>query len=200
MNQKECSSLKEYEVMNIFIVNQYSKNKDNIDSKKLEAVIKEYIDCFIQGRLSFYTFEASRHTKLFNNIFTILKNSDDSYIFEDEDLIKDFLEKIKDYHIENQSLIAKLFLVGAWFVGNSTIKLLVKEYYESLILNQDISDYDKLELKYLMVINKIYTNKKASLEEDIKMYKEKYNEILDSDSIIMMDLIKQIEKGLLCVE
>ncbi len=58
--------------------------------------------------------------------------------------------------------------------------------------NEDISDYDKLELQYLIVINKIDTNKKASLEEDIK---EKYSNRLDSDSILIMDLIKQIEKG-----
>ena len=48
-----------------------------------------------------FLFEASRHTKLFNNIFTILKNSDNSYIFEDEDLhtealSKDVEEKAKD--------------------------------------------------------------------------------------------------------
>ena len=60
---------------------------------------------------------------------------------------------------------------------------------------EDISDYDKLELQYLIVINKIDTNKKASLEEDIKVYKEKYSNRLDSDSILIMDLIKQIEKG-----
>ncbi|WP_323586241.1 SIR2 family protein [Aliarcobacter butzleri] len=193
--QKNVLTIAEYEVMNIFIVNQHHKNKDNIDNVKLEEVIKEYIDCFIQGKFSFYTFEASRHTKLFNNIFTILKNSDNSYIFEDEDLIKDFLYKIKNYHIENQSLIARLFLAGVWFVGNTTIKFIVKEYYGTLLENEDISDYDKLELQYLIVINKIDTNKKASLEEDIKVYKEKYSNRLDSDSIRIMDLIKQIEKG-----
>ena len=39
-------------------------------------------------------------------------------------------------------MIARLFLEGVWFVGNTTIKFIVKEYYGTLLENEDISDYD----------------------------------------------------------
>ena len=194
--QDNSLTITEYEVMNRFLVNQYDKNKENIDSAKLEAIIKEYIDCFINGRFSFYTIEASRHTLLFKNIFTLLKNSDETYSFEDKKLIENFIHSIKNYDIDIQTLIARLFLVGVWFVGSDEIKKSIKSYFDELLEHKEISDYDKLWLKYLIVANKIGTDKKADLEKDIQSYRKKYKNSLDSDSIRMMDLIEQIEKGM----
>lgn len=194
--RKNILTITEYEVMNIFLVNQYKKNKTNTDNDKIETVIKEYISSFINGRFSIYTFEASRHTLLFKNIFTILKDIDKSYLFEDKKLIRNFITSIKNQHVENQNLIAKLFLSGIWFVGNKKIRETVKNYFTKLLKNKDISKYDSLELRYLMIVNKIDITLENKLIEDIKKIKEKHSSILDSDSIIMMDLIEQIEKGL----
>lgn len=186
-------SITEYEVMNIFIVNQYDENKQNLDMSKLETIIKEYIELFINSKFNIYDIEATRHTSLFKNIFTILKNIEDKYEFNEQELISRFINRIKDFHVDSQGLIARLFLTRVWFVGSIEVKKSIEEYLELLLNRDTISDYDKLELMYLMVSNDIGLSKSENLAESITKYKDKYSGQLTTEAVMIQSLIEEIE-------
>ncbi len=192
---KNLLTITEYEVINIFIVNQYNKNKENISHSNLEEIIKEYINCFIREKFSFYTLESFLYTKLFDNIFDILKNKEKNYSFTDNNIIEDFIKKIKKYHLETQTLITTKFLIGIWFVGDDDVKQSIERYYNELLQNNELNDYVKLELLYLSYLNKIDLTLEEQLNKHLKFCEEKYS-YYDINFIKIMELIKEVKEKL----
>ncbi|MDY0314370.1 MAG: SIR2 family protein [Arcobacteraceae bacterium] len=118
----------EYEVMNIFIVNQYYKNKNNIDVKGLEKTIKEYLRFFINGKFGIYAIESLRHTDMFSNIFKVLMSIDSDYKFNDTNIVEDFIYNIKKYDVNIQNLFISSFLDNLAKVSTSEIEQIIIEY------------------------------------------------------------------------
>jgi hypothetical protein len=193
---KNDLTITEYEIMNIFIVNQYNKNQENIKNAELENIIKKYIQCFIDGKFGAYTIEASRHTSIFENIFSILKKIDTKYVFEERGLIDKFLHTIEQYHINVQSSISELFLAGVWLISNKEIQKVIKHFLKTLLKNEQISDYDKLKIKYIIIKNNPKNKGYKILLNEITIYKNKYKDESSLQSIEILDLIHRIEKTL----
>ncbi len=118
----------EYEVMNIFIVNQYNKNKDNIDVKSLDKTIKEYLRFFINKKFGVYAIESLRHTDMFPNLFKVLINIDSNYKFDDDTIMKDFIYNIKKLGIDTQNLMISYFLDNLAMVSTNEIEKMIIEY------------------------------------------------------------------------
>ena len=190
--------LNDYEVVNIFIVKQYEKNKNNIDTKSLENSIKEYIYKFINSNFNFYDIESISHTRLFQNIFNILKNIDSNYIFDDINILKRFIDNIHNLHIQIQYKISIMFLIGLWFVGTEEVKQTIKNYYIQLLnlKNENLKICDKLELIYIIIANNIETSLKDDLLKEITIVKENIDTYEMIEKIKIMDCIENIEKGL----
>jgi len=190
--------LTDYEVINIFIVKQYKKNKDNINTESLENSIKEYIYKFINSSFNFYDIEATEHTNLFKNMFNILKNIDSNYLFDDINILKRFIDNIQyNLHIEVQYKISIMFLIGIWFVGTDEVKEIIKVYYLDLLKNDtDIKVCNKLELMYIIVGNHIDKSLKNKLIEDINSTKGSINTYEQIEQIKIMSCIENIENGL----
>jgi len=126
----------EYEVMNMFIVNQYHKNK--IDAKALEKTIKQYLRFFINGKFGVFATESLRHTDMFPNLFQVLINIDSNYKFDDKNIIKDFIFNIKNHSNDTQILIINNFLDNLTKVSIDEVKKIITEYKKEFENNATI--------------------------------------------------------------
>lgn len=179
-------TLNEYESMNMFIVNQYNLNKENIDVENLKDTIYSWIELFMCGKLSFYNFSAPDNSQLFTNIFNILINQDKK--FDNIHQIKNFISSLKQYHIEEQNPITSSFLIRIYPISTEDIQKLIIEYSKELLdANTKISRYT-LELKFILVANSIMPELKKELINDMETIKR------DNQDIVLISTAENIEK------
>ncbi len=180
-------TLNEYESMNMFIVNQYNLNKENIDVENLKDTIYSWIELFMCGKLSFYNFSAPDNSQLFTKMFSILINQDKK--FDNIHKIKNFISSLKQYHIEEQILITSSFLIRFYPISTEDIQKLIIEYSKELLdANTKISRYT-LELKFILFANSIMPELKEELINNINTIKRDYNQ-----DIVLLSTAEHLER------
>ena len=208
--QNGLITLTEYDSINYFIVNQYNRNKGlNFDAT--QKIIKTYIDLFITEKINFYHITSLTHSRIFENMFILLK---DKNIFCDieKERMDIFVKQINNkFDMETQGAIATKFLLGVYsLLKDNATQAIIKNFLNSMLQaykNKNgarITDSDYFLLCYLIVENKIDLVKKQNIKNEMNKYYREHNSFIETiinnhtkesiDIVQTLGIIEQIQK------
>lgn len=202
-------TLTEYDSINYFIVNQYNRNK-KLNFDKTQEIIKTYINLFIAEKINFYHIASLTHSRIFENMFILLK---DKHIFCDieKERIDIFVKQISNkFDMKTQGAIATKFLLGICsLLKDNTAQTIIKNFLNSMLQaykdknEARITDSDYFLLCYLIIENGIDLVKKQDIKNKMDKYCRKNNSFIENannhtkenmDIVQTLSIIEQIQE------
>lgn len=204
--QNGLITLTEYDSINYFIVNQYNRNKE-LNFDKTQEIIKTYINLFIAEKINFYHIVSLTHSRIFENMFILLK---DKNIFCDieKERIDIFIKQINNkFDIKTQGAIATKFLLGIYsLLKDNATQTIIKNFLNSMLQaykNKNetrITDSDYFLLCYLIVENEIDLVRKQNIKNEMNKYYREHNSFVENinnhtkESIDIVQTLSIIER------
>lgn len=170
----------DFKTMVYFIKNKHQEDKKILNAKKIANIIDIFIRKFIGWKLNGFEFELLKgYNSLFEDLINIIKENEDGYMYDNENLIKSFIFELENYKDNEEKKDEQ----------NKSVIDGIKNYYKGIDNNilenlmVSLKDSNKLTDKGLIVDNflkPISTISTEQIKEIINRYINKEKDWQDT--------------------